>query len=99
MSYSEIISRYPTLHEADISKFADVMDRKRRLMAMETNLKRIRTAYGCSQSELARASGVSLRSIQMYEQRGKDINKAQFQTIHSLARVLGCRMEELLEPM
>ena len=31
----------------------------------ETNLKRFRSAYGCSQSELAKLSGVSLRSIQI----------------------------------
>lgn len=97
MSYEDILSLYRTLHEADISKFADVMDRKRETMAKETSLKRIRTAYGCSQSELARLSGVSLRSIQMYEQRNKDINKGQSAAIMRLSRVLGCSMEELLE--
>ncbi len=52
---------------------------------------------GCSQSQLAKMSGVSLRSIQMYEQRNKDINKAQAETLLRLARTLGCRMEDLLE--
>ena len=97
MSYEDIASLYQTLHEADISKFADVMDRKRGKLARETNLKRVRVAYGCSQSELARLSGVSLRSIQMYEQRNKDINKGQSEAIMRLSRVLGCSMEELLE--
>ena len=63
----------------------------------DTNLKRIRTSYGCSQSKLAEMSGVSLRSIQMYEQRNKDINKAQADSLHRLAKVLGCSMEDLLE--
>lgn len=63
----------------------------------ETNLKRIRLIYGCSQRELAEISGVSLRSIQMYEQRQKDINKAQSDAIYRLAKVLGCTMEDLLE--
>ena len=62
-----------------------------------TNLKRIRTVYGCSQAELSRRSGVSLRSIQMYEQRNKDINKASAETVHSLAKILGCTVEDLLE--
>ena len=63
----------------------------------DTNLKRIRTAYGCTQAELAKRSQVSLRSIQMYEQRNKDINKASAETVLRLSRVLGCTMEDLLE--
>lgn len=97
LSYTEISAMYPTFHEADISRFADAVDAARRQRIKETNLRRIRTAYGCSQSELAAASGVSLRSIQMYEQRRKDINKGQSATLLSLARVLGCSMEALME--
>ena len=97
MSYEDIASLYRTLHEADISRFADVMDKKRGSISQETNLKRIRKAYGCSQSELSRRSGISLRSIQMYEQRNKDINKGQSAAILKLSRVLGCSMEDLLE--
>ena len=52
---------------------------------------------GISVDQLARRSGVSLRSIQMYEQRNKDINKASAETLYRLARVFGCRMEDLLE--
>lgn len=63
----------------------------------DTNLKRIRSAYGCTQSELAKRSRVSLRSIQMYEQRNKDINKASAETILRLSKVLGCTMEDLVE--
>ena len=40
---------------------------------------------------------VSLRSIQMYEQRNKDINKASVDTVYRLAKVLGCAMEDLIE--
>lgn len=50
-----------------------------------------------SESQLAKRSNVSLRSIQMYEQRNKDINKASAETVLSLAKVLGCTMEDLLE--
>ncbi len=63
----------------------------------ETNLKRIRTAFGVTQKELAEMAGVSLRSIQMYEQRNKDINKAQSDSLYRLAKALGCAMEDLLE--
>ena len=36
-------------------------------------------------------------SIQMYEQRNKDVNKAQAITLAKIARVLGCDIEDLLE--
>lgn len=95
--FDDLKEMYDTLHEADISKFTDIADKRMREFFAETNLKRIRTAYGCTQAELARRSGVSLRSIQMYEQRNKDINKASVATVHSLAKVLGCTIEELIE--
>ena len=88
---------YYTLHEADITKFVEIADQLMKDHFTETNLKRIRTAYGCTQAELAKRSGVSLRSIQMYEQRNKDINKASVEAVYSLAKVLGCTMEDLIE--
>ena len=97
LPFEDLKKMYRTLHEADITKFLDIADSKMKEYFPETNLKRIRTAYGVTQRELSRRSGVSLRSIQMYEQRNKDINKACAYTIYSLARVLGCTMEDLLD--
>ncbi len=74
LSFDDLQNMYYTLHEADITKFIDIADEKIREYFKDTNLKRIRTSYGCTQAELAKRSGVSLRSIQMYEQRNKDIN-------------------------
>ncbi len=61
------------------------------------NLKRYRTASGMSQAQLSNASGVSLRSIQCYEQGVKDINRAEGLSLFKLSKALGCRMEQLLE--
>lgn len=97
VSFEELQKMYDPLHEADITKFADILDARMREFFTDTNLKRIRTAYGCTQAELAKRSGVSLRSIQMYEQRNKDINKASAETLLRLSRVLGCTMEDLME--
>lgn len=97
LSFEELQTMYVTLHEADISKFADIVDARIRAVFPDTNLKRIRTVYGCTQTELAKRSGVSLRSIQMYEQRHKDINKASADKLYCLARTLGCTMEDLIE--
>ena len=97
VSYEDMLGLYSALHEANVEKIASVIDEKVQAVYSETNLKRIRTAYGCSQRKLAEMSGVSLRSIQMYEQRNKDINKAQSDSLYRLAKVLGCTMEDLLE--
>ena len=88
---------YPALHEADLSKTAAVFDKRYRAFFQETTLKRIRCSVGFSQRELSEKSGVSLRSIQMYEQRNKDINKTQAITLYHLAKALGCKTEDLLE--
>ena len=88
---------YYTLHEADITKFVEIADERIKEYFKDTNLKRIRKAYGFTQSELAKQSGVSLRSIQMYEQRNKDINKASAESLFRIAKVLGCSVEDLIE--
>lgn len=97
LPYSNLEKMYFTLHEADISKFVEIAESRTAELYTDTNLKRIRKAYGISQSELSKRSQVSLRSIQMYEQRNKDINKASGETLYNLAKSLGCDMEVLLE--
>ena len=97
LSYEDLSNMYYMLHEADITKFVDIADKKIREYYKETNLKRIRSSYGCTQAELAKRSGVTLRSIQMYEQRNKDINKASADALYRISKVLGCSMESLLE--
>lgn len=97
LSFYDLQKMYYTLHEADITKFVDIAEERIKEHFKDTNLKRIRTTYGCTQAELAKLSGVTLRSIQMYEQRRKDINKASAETLYSIAKVLGCTIEDLIE--
>ncbi|MGN0483966.1 MAG: helix-turn-helix transcriptional regulator [Lachnospiraceae bacterium] len=96
-SFEDLQKMYYTLHEADLTKLVDIMDAHIHVFFSETNLKRIRTAYGITQAELAKCSGVNLRSIQMYEQKNKNINKASADTLYRMAKVLGCTMEDLIE--
>lgn len=97
LAFEDLQNMYYTLHEADITKVVGIVDTRIREYFQDTNLKRIRIAYGCTQKELAKRSGVSLRSIQMYEQRNKDINKASAEALYRISRVLGCAIEDLLE--
>ena len=97
LSYDDLRIMYNTLHEADITKFCDIVNEKINNYYKNTNLKRIRTLYGITQKELSVKSLTSLRSIQMYEQRQKDINKASALTLYNISRVLGCSIEDLIE--
>lgn len=63
----------------------------------DTNLASIRRGAGMSQKQLAEAADIPVRTIQQYEQRQKNINKAQAEYIFRMARVLGCKMDDLLE--
>ena len=93
----DMIGMYDTMHEADISKFVNALDERLKEFYTQTALTRLRIAAGLSQSELAERSGVSVRIIQAYEQRMRDINKAQFVTIANLAQALDCDAIDLLE--
>ncbi len=99
VEWEEIMKLYPTLHEADIQKFVEVMDIKIQYHCKnrETQLARIRRLRGYSQRILAEKSGVSLRMIQLYEQRQNDIQKAQVDSLLKLAKALECGVEDLLD--
>ena len=97
ISLTDIISMYSVYHEMDIEHFIEDLNKKYDSVTQETRLKTIRENRGISQTELAKLSGVKLRSIQMYEQKVNDIDKAQAGTLYKLSRVLGCTIEDLLE--
>ncbi len=97
VSIEDVIAMYDPYHEMDISHFVDELDRLYRGVHPDTNLKKARLRAGLSQGELAAASGVSVRTIQEFEQRRKDINKAQLDTIVPIAAALYCSIESLIE--
>jgi DNA-binding XRE family transcriptional regulator len=88
---------YYSLHGEDITKFYEKADEIYKNTRPQTNLNHIRKTAGLSQEKLAIDADVSLYLIQKYEQREKDINKAQLQTAIKLARTLGCDVEDLME--
>ena len=97
----DVVARmYPTFHEESELRFAEAMEElaARAQAQAPTCLQRQRKLAGFSQSQLARVSGVGIRAIQQYEQRAKDINKAQAESVLALARALWCQPEDILEP-
>lgn len=95
ISFQNLMNLYGVLHEADTSKAVQVLDRFFEDEA--TNLAMARAEAGFSQSELAKASGVSLRSIQMYEQKNSNINNAQYNRLCAIAKALNCKIEDIVE--
>ena len=55
-----------------------------------------RKAAGLSQAQLAGRAGLSVRTLQHYEQGMLDFNKAAAVTVWRVAQALGCQVEELL---
>lgn len=86
------------LHEADESKFVNTANEMiaRNQAEKQSKLSVIRKARGFTQAELAKTSGISLRMIQLYEQKQNDISKAKVDTVLALCKALGCDVEDLI---
>lgn len=67
------------------------------MFSKRNGLKKYRILRNLSQNQLAKLSGVKLRSIQCYEQGDIGIRNDQAKTLYALARVLDCTMEELIQ--
>ena len=97
LTLSRVMSMY-ILHEADVTKFTEEANSiiSHNKENNKTNLYKIRSARDLTQQQLSIASGVSLRMIQLYEQKQNDISKAQAGVVVALAKALGCEAEELI---
>lgn len=93
----QIMDLYNPYHEMDIMQFVDKMHELCQKQRLVTYLKKYREMSGLSQSELSRIANVPVKTIQQYEQKRKDINKAQVETVVKLARAIGCRVEDIME--
>lgn len=97
VSADEIERLYPALHEASEERFVDALNKITDTKGMSSKLQTLRKNSGYSQRELAERAGVNLRTLQQYELKAKDINKAASGTLLALSKVLGCRIEDLME--
>ncbi|GFI01910.1 hypothetical protein IMSAGC005_00736 [Lachnospiraceae bacterium] len=97
MTVKDILALYSPYHEMDIRQFVDKMNALYKAAKPETNLKLLRQRAGLSQRMLAELSDIPIRTIQQYEQRQKNINKAQAEYLVRLAKVLCCEAGDLIE--
>ena len=98
LTLSVVMSLY-ILHEADVSKFVESADEiiQRNKDSRKSKLQLTRKARGLTQQQLSEASGVSLRMIQLYEQKQYELAKAQAGIVLDLAKVLGCDAADLIQ--
>lgn len=94
---SKIRNMYNPYHEMDISAAILKMRELSQNARVDTYLKKLRQRAGLSQSQLAVETGIPVKTIQQYEQRRKDINKAQVEYVIRLSKALCCEPQEILE--
>lgn len=61
------------------------------------NLKHYRTRAGITQKYLAENVGISVRTLQDYEQGQKPLEGARAITVLKMARILDCTVEDLID--
>lgn len=93
----DIRQLYFPCHEMDIRQFADRMDEKCRMAQKTTRLKQMRIRAGYSQQKLAAIAEIPLRTLQQYEQKQKDINRARVEYVVRISHALGCDVNDLIE--
>lgn len=103
LSLSSIVGLYHPLHEADTEVVMEQIERQIGLSLVgsasrPTRISQLRRQRGLTQGELAQLVGVTVKSIQAYEQRINSLNRATAETVMRIARVLGCTIDDLLEP-
>lgn len=62
-----------------------------------TKLKKIRLSKNISREKLSELSGISIRTIEGYEQKRRNINNSSINTLIKLADVLECDLLDLIE--
>ena len=98
LNYEKLCRLYKTGHTASEDKVVLMIEgiRNGKTDAI-TRIQEYRKRLGMSQRALSEASGVNLRTLQQYEIRDKDINKASVERVVALSKVLGCRPEDIME--
>ena len=92
-----LLSLYHPYHEMDITSFIIKMNKMINEAKGKTNLQIRRERLSLTRKQLSFESGVSIRTIEQYEQGLKDINNAKAITVLALSKPLFCDSIDLLE--
>ncbi|MBR3058326.1 MAG: helix-turn-helix transcriptional regulator [Clostridiales bacterium] len=92
----KLLKLYPALHTTSEKHAYELLDGCFKENSLVSRVQRYRKCIGITQAELARRTGVNLRTLQQYEIGDKDIRKASVQSVLALSRTLCCQPENLL---
>lgn len=92
-----IYKLYNPYHEMDIMQVVNRLNELAMCKRVSSYLKLFRERAGYSQGQLADITGIPVKTIQQYEQRRKDLNKAQAEYVIKLSMALHCQPMDLLE--
>lgn len=62
-----------------------------------TRIKELRQAKGFTQQKFADVTGISLRTLQHYEQGSKDFDHARIDTLLKACVALNCKLEDVIQ--
>lgn len=62
-----------------------------------TKIKEMRLKAGLSQSQLAKSAEINMRTLQAYEQGGKNFDHARIDTIIKACITLNCKLEDIID--
>ena len=96
IKYDDLHRMYPALHTVSEDRAFENLSELYHKRTLVTRLQTYRKLAGMTQSDLADASGVNLRTLQQYEIGGKSISRASADKVITMARVLNCRPEDLI---
>ena len=90
-------NRYPTLHEADLTKSVQFAVKRLAEAAKGNNpLKQARISAGLTQRELAAISNNTIRNIRAWEQGQRSLNNASAASLWRICHVLGISLSDIL---
>lgn len=74
----------------------DFFSQSATVIESETKLAHFRKLSGLSQEELADQAGISVETVCAYEQKKRDISKAQYRIVKKIAEVLDCNTDDIV---
>jgi transcriptional regulator with XRE-family HTH domain len=66
-------------------------------MKMATKLQELRLSSGLSQAQLAGKASLKVRTLQNYEQGGRNLDGAKLETLLKLCIAMDCKLIDLIE--
>lgn len=97
VSIKKVLCMYPTHHEADEERFVDTVNHIFTKKHTKTYLQQIREELSMSIQELAEQAEIDAAALREMEKNFHTINIADAATVYRLSKILGCRMEDLME--